>query len=161
MLFAWARSLPRPHAVLIVSAHRESAPVASALARLVRASLPTHDPARLLDLGARLRALREQGVLVIGSGFTTHGLPLLTRAAWTGLEVPTWSREFDARAAEAMARGDVDELAAFRERAPGVWPAARCRRPERYRSSREPAATRRTPTPRGATVPPCRARTRW
>jgi 4,5-DOPA dioxygenase extradiol len=188
-LFAWARSLPRPRAVLIVSAHWESAPVAlsspqvgtplvydfsgfdpryfrlqyrtpdaSALARLVRAtlpssedvhehptrgldhgawvpllamypeadvpvlqlSLPTHDPARLLDLGARLRPLREQGVLVIGSGFTTHGLRFLTRAAWAGLEVPSWSREFDAWAAEAMARGDVDELAAFRERAPGM-----------------------------------------
>ena len=33
---------------------------------------------------------------------------------------PGWSTEFDAWAAEALARGDVDELAAFRSKAPGM-----------------------------------------
>jgi 4,5-DOPA dioxygenase extradiol len=42
-------------------------------------SLPTQDPARLLGLGARLRPLREAGVLIAGSGFLTHGLPFVTR----------------------------------------------------------------------------------
>jgi 4,5-DOPA dioxygenase extradiol len=46
---------------------------------VLQLSMPTHDPARLLELGRRLRSLRQEGVLVIGSGFMTHGLPCLTR----------------------------------------------------------------------------------
>jgi 4,5-DOPA dioxygenase extradiol len=62
--------------------------------------------------------LREQGVLVIGSGFMTHGLPYLD---WTRPnQVPGWSAEFDAWVADALARGDVDELEHFRTRAPGL-----------------------------------------
>ena len=45
---------------------------------VLQLSMPTHDPDRLLELGRRLRPLREEGVLVIGSGFMTHGLPFLT-----------------------------------------------------------------------------------
>jgi 4,5-DOPA dioxygenase extradiol len=187
-LFAWARSMPEPKAVLIVSAHWEAAPLtlsstdahvtpvydfggfdpmyyrmrydtpdASALATRVlgalgdgedvhrsttrgldhgawvplkimypdgdipvlQLSLPTSDPTRLLALGARLRELRAEGVLVIGSGFMTHGLPFMTREMMRG-QVPGWSSDFDTWAAEALARGDVDELAAFRDRAPGM-----------------------------------------
>jgi 4,5-DOPA dioxygenase extradiol len=188
-LFAWARSMPKPKAVLIVSAHWEAAPLslsssqahvtpvydfggfdpmyyqmrydtpdASGLARQVLAtmgdgdqvhehpsrgldhgawvplkimypdadipvlqlSLPTSDPASLLRLGNRLRRLREEGVLVIGSGFTTHGLPFLSRDNIVQNIVPGWSTDFDIWAAEALARGDVDELSDYRHRAPGV-----------------------------------------
>ena len=45
---------------------------------VLQLSIPTHGPADLVDLGERLRPLREQGVLVIGSGFMTHGLPFST-----------------------------------------------------------------------------------
>ncbi len=83
-------------------------------------SLPTHDPGRLLDIGRRLRPLRDEGVLVIGSGFMTHGLPFLTREMLTGGAVPSWSADFDAWAADALNRGDVDTLAAYRSRAPGM-----------------------------------------
>ncbi len=186
-LQTWARALPRPAGILIVSAHWEQAPVAlsataaatplvydfwgfeprfyqmtyptpdaSALARRVAAtlpdgeaviksrgrgldhgswvplrvmypaadvpvlqmSLPGHDPARLVALGARLRPLREEGILIIGSGFLTHGLRYLTD--WrTDATPPGWSVEFDAWAAAALARGDLDALANFR-RAPGM-----------------------------------------
>jgi 4,5-DOPA dioxygenase extradiol len=185
-LAAWARDLPRPTAILIVSAHWESAPVsltasgaplvydfggfdpkyyamtyetpdATALAQRVAAmmprsepvhqhtargldhgawvplrimypdadipvlqmSLPTHDPATLLRLGERLRPLRDEGVLIVGSGFLTHGLPFLTEFRIDAAP-PGWSSEFDAWAGEAMARGDVDALADFRHRAPGI-----------------------------------------
>ena len=185
-LAAWASDLPRPKAILIVSAHWESAPVsltangaplvydfggfdakyyrmtyetpdATALAARVAAmmpdtepvhqhasrgldhgawvplrimypdadipvlqlSLPTHDPERLLALGQRLRPLRDEGVLIIGSGFLTHGLPFL-REFRIEAEAPGWSTDFDAWAGEAMARGDVDALAAYRSKAPGM-----------------------------------------
>ena len=181
-----AAELPRPKAVLIVSAHWESAPVslsasqaplvydfggfapkyyqmtyetpdATALAQriaglmphhepvhqhtargldhgawvplkimypdadipVLQMSLPTHDPVRLMKLGERLRPLRDEGVLVIGSGFLTHGLPFLTE--WRiDAKVPGWSADFDAWAAEALARADVDELAAYTSKAPGM-----------------------------------------
>ncbi len=186
-LVGWARALPKPRAVLVVSAHWESdglgttstvptelvydfsgfapeygrmrldTPESSALAAQLRAVLPATEAlhehrgrgldhgawvplkvmyphadvpvlqlslparagsARLLELGARLRPLREQGVLVVGSGFMTHGLPYVD---WARPDVvPGWSAEFDAWAADALGRGDVDELAAFRTRAPGL-----------------------------------------
>jgi len=189
-LLDWALALPKPKAVLIVSAHWESAPLsvsataagtplvydfggfapafyrlqyatpdASELARKVAAlmpdteplhehtsrgldhgawvplmtmyplgdvpvlqlSLPTHDPDRLLELGRRLRPLRDEGVLVIGSGFMTHGLPFLSREHWrNGANPPGWSRDFDAWAAEALAKGDVDTLTRFASQAPGM-----------------------------------------
>jgi 4,5-DOPA dioxygenase extradiol len=86
---------------------------------VLQLSIPTHDPARLLDLGRRLRILRQEGVLVVGSGFMTHGLPFITRDALDGA-VPSWSADFDAWAAEALATGDVEMLAAYRSKAPGM-----------------------------------------
>ncbi len=87
---------------------------------VLQMSLPTQDPRRLVELGRRLRPLREQGVLIIGSGFMTHGLPFLTSEMYYGNAVPGWSADFDAWAAEALQRGDVDELAGFRSNAPGL-----------------------------------------
>ena len=66
-------------------------------------------------------ARRSTEVLVVGSGFLTHGLPFLRREHFTGAApAPSWSRDFDAWAGEALGRGDVDELAAYRDRAPGM-----------------------------------------
>ncbi len=185
-LAAWAADLPRPQAILIVSAHWESAPLsltasgvplvydfggfapkyyqmtyetpdATALAQRVaglmpaaepvhqhasrgldhgawvplklmypdddipvlQMSMPTHDPARLMAIGERLRPLRDEGVLIIGSGFLTHGLPVLKEFR-IDAAVPGWSADFDAWAGEALARGDVDTLAAYRSKAPGM-----------------------------------------
>jgi 4,5-DOPA dioxygenase extradiol len=187
-LFGWAQSMPKPTAILIVSAHWESAPVvlsapaagtplvydfggfaqrfyemtyqtpdAGGLAAQVKSllsasehvhehpsrgldhgawvplkimypygdvpvlqlSLPTQDPDRLLRLGEMLRPLRDQGVLIIGSGYMTHGLPFLDRSAMAYNKIPGWSHEFDAWAAEALAGGRVDRLADFHS-APGM-----------------------------------------
>lgn len=182
-----AKDLPRPKAILIVSAHWESAPVtlsnpsansplvydfsgfdrkfyemtynspdATALAAQVAAlmpdnesvhestrgldhgawvplrvmypnadipvlqmSMPTSDPYRLIELGKRLQPLRDEGVLIIGSGFMTHGLPYL-RDWRPDAAAPTWSSDFDTWAAEALAVGDVETLANFRTKAPGM-----------------------------------------
>jgi 4,5-DOPA dioxygenase extradiol len=85
---------------------------------VLQLSMPTHDPDRLLALGARLRSLRAEGTLVIGSGFMTHGLPFVTREMFHGV-VPAWSSDFDAWVADALSRGDVDALASY-QRAPGM-----------------------------------------
>jgi 4,5-DOPA dioxygenase extradiol len=86
---------------------------------VLQMSIPTHDPARLMELGHRLAPLRDEGILIIGSGFMTHGLPYLRD--WTpNATPPSWSVEFDAWAAEAIARIDIDTLANFAERAPGM-----------------------------------------
>jgi 4,5-DOPA dioxygenase extradiol len=187
-LAAWAGRLPRPKAILIVSAHWEQAPLsisataaktpliydfggfapkyynmtyptpdASTLGALVAAvmpdreplhqhagrgldhgawvplkvmypkadipvvqlSIPTQDPARLLELGRRLRPLREEGVLIVGSGYLTHGLPYLRD--WSPQATPPgWSVDFDMWAKEALDKGDVETLAAYRSQAPGM-----------------------------------------
>lgn len=187
-LGAWARKLPTPRSVLIVSAHWESAPLtvgatetatpltydfygfpqrfyemtypspgAPELAARVKAlmsdtesvaeepsygldhgawvplmvmypradvpvlqiSMPSLDPRRLFEVGRRLGGLREEGVLIVGSGFLTHGLPFL-RDWRPDATPPGWSKDFDDWARETLSRGDVDELMAFRDRAPGM-----------------------------------------
>jgi 4,5-DOPA dioxygenase extradiol len=87
---------------------------------VLQLSLPSSDPARLLGIGSRLQALREEGVLVIGAGFLTHGTRWMTREMRLHGAVPGWSSEFDAWAAAALARRDIDELAAYDTRAPGM-----------------------------------------
>jgi 4,5-DOPA dioxygenase extradiol len=87
---------------------------------VLQVSMPDLDPRHLFEVGRRLAPLRDEGVLVIGSGFMTHGLPHIGEY-WDGRPgAPAWSREFDAWTAEALARGDLDSLFAFREKAPGM-----------------------------------------
>lgn len=87
---------------------------------VLQLSIPSHDPARLLELGRLLRPLRDEGVLIVGSGFMTHGLPFLTREQFMGDGVPGWSTEFDRWAAAALDTGDLDSLVAYQETAPGM-----------------------------------------
>lgn len=184
----WGADLPRPKAVLVVSAHWESAPLtvgateqvpltydfggfaqkyyevtydapgAPELARdvaklvagpgqpvyqdpnrgldhgayvplvemfpaadvpVLQVSMPTLDPVQLFELGRTLRPLRDDGVLIIGSGFTTHNL----REAMSGFgedESSQWTREFDAWAKETVEAGDVDAILDFQHRAPAA-----------------------------------------
>jgi len=85
----------------------------------IQLSIPTHDPEALLRIGERLRPLREQGVLIIGSGFMTHGLPFITADMITRGTVPGWSHDFDLWAGEALGHGDVETLMNYRK-APGM-----------------------------------------
>jgi 4,5-DOPA dioxygenase extradiol len=86
---------------------------------VVQLSMPTHDPVRLMELGRRLRPLRDQGVLIIGSGFMTHGLPFI-RDWRVNAAAPGWSAEFDAWAKEALDRGDIESLINYKTLAPGM-----------------------------------------
>lgn len=86
---------------------------------VLQMSMPTSDPYKLMELGKRLQTLRDQGVLIIGSGFMTHGLPYL-RDWRVDADAPGWSADFDIWAKEALANGDVDTLANFKELAPGM-----------------------------------------
>ena len=86
---------------------------------VLQLSMPTSDPGTLIELGKRLRPLREEGVLIIGSGFLTHGLPFLRD--WSiNAAAPGWSSEFDSWAKDALSRGDVEALASYQDKSPGV-----------------------------------------
>jgi 4,5-DOPA dioxygenase extradiol len=183
-LAAWSVSLPRPKAILMVSAHWEEAPLAlgatetvplvydfwgfpehyyrvkyeapgapglaESVRKLLRApgmpvqdipdrgldhgayvplvemypgadvpvlqiSLPTLDPVKLLEIGRRLAPLRDEGVLIVGSGFFTHNLAALRHV---GGGVPSWSAEFDDWGRRALEDRDWDALSDFLHKAP-------------------------------------------
>ena len=184
-LAAWAAELPRPKAILVVSAHWQSAPLtlgavnpsplvydfygfperyyrirydspaAPDLAARVRAMMPANEPVsqreRGLDHGAyvpllmmyprrryrscrcrcrtsrpgislnrrRLAPLRDEGILIMGSGFMTHGLPFVHQYFDGRPGAPEWSQESDLWAADVLEKGDLDALFDFRNRAPG------------------------------------------
>lgn len=186
-LSRWAEGIPRPRAILMVSAHWESAPatvgatsrvplvydfwgfperyyqvrypapgapwlarrVSDLLSRpgqvvredptrgldhgayvplvemypeadipVLQLSLPTLEPQGLLRAGERLAPLREEGVLIIGSGFFTHNLSVLRDHPLPDAEPPAWSAEFDQWGSEALARLDLDSLLDFEHKAP-------------------------------------------
>ena len=185
-LAAWARSLPRPKSILMLSAHWEERPVtigatttvplvydffgfprryyeatyaspgAPELASQVRSllsdrpladepdrgldhgawvpllamypeadvpvlqvSLPSNDPRELFAMGQALRPLRDDGVLIVGSGFITHNL----RTIHWGPEAPpppAWASEFDGWTAETLVRRDVDGMLDYQKKGPGA-----------------------------------------
>jgi 4,5-DOPA dioxygenase extradiol len=82
---------------------------------VLQLSMPALDPQELFELGRALAPLREEGVLVFGSGFLTHNMRFAFRPG-----IPEWAREFDSWAADALSRLDVDALLAFRDRAPAA-----------------------------------------
>jgi len=87
---------------------------------VVQLSMPTLDPQRLFELGRRLAPLRDENVLILGSGFTTHNLGWFNPSAPSDAAPPTPSAEFDAWAAETVGRGDVDSVLDFLDRAPAA-----------------------------------------
>jgi len=85
---------------------------------VLQVSLPTLEAPSLFELGRTLAPLREEGILIVGSGFITHNLRAID---WRpDAPTPAWAAEFDAWAADALARGDVDALVEYKRRAPGV-----------------------------------------
>ena len=85
---------------------------------VLQMSMPTLEPHELLELGRALAPLRDQGTLIVGSGFTTHNLRWFNPRAGADSTPPTASSEFDHWAAETVTAGDVDSLARMFELAP-------------------------------------------
>lgn len=83
---------------------------------VLQISLPTENPQQLFELGRSLRPLRDEGVLIAGSGFITHNLRTLD---WSGTTpAPAWAKEFDQWTSEALARRDVDTLLDYQAKGP-------------------------------------------
>ena len=86
---------------------------------VLQMSIPNQDPEKLFKIGQQLAPLREEGVLIIGSGFLTHGLPFLRDFSFDATP-PGWSVEFDAWAQDVLNRGALDELMNYKSLAPGM-----------------------------------------
>lgn len=87
---------------------------------VLQVSMPTLDPAALLAIGQRLAPLRDQGVLMIGSGFSTHNLRAIDPTGSPDAPPPSWSTEFDDWLEKSLAAGDVDALIDFQNKAPAA-----------------------------------------
>ena len=84
---------------------------------VLQISMPSLDPRVLFEVGRKLKPLRDDGVLIIGSGFFTHNLSAM-RAA--GGPPPAWSVEFDQWGDEMLRADDIDALLDFRRKAPAA-----------------------------------------
>jgi len=78
---------------------------------------PYMTPAHHIALGRKLSALREEGVLVMGSGGLTHNLRRLMRGHHD-LPPEPWAKSFDDWVAEKLEAGDEMALANYRTEAP-------------------------------------------
>jgi 4,5-DOPA dioxygenase extradiol len=70
----------------------------------------TRDPAYHWELGARLGALRDRGVLIIGSGNVVHNLQTMNLNAPRPYD---WNVRFDIGIANAVADGDRERLLGY------------------------------------------------
>ena len=69
-----------------------------------RMSLKSH-----LEIGHKLGALRDEGVLIMGSGNIVHNLHFVMTSYQRGdLSTPAWARDFDVKVAEAVEQRDED-----------------------------------------------------
>lgn len=78
---------------------------------------PYSDPAHHIALGRKLSSLRDEGILVMGSGGATHNLRRLVRGQHDAPPEP-WAKAFDDWVAEKVALGDEAALANYRTEAP-------------------------------------------
>ncbi|HXH28691.1 MAG TPA: class III extradiol ring-cleavage dioxygenase [Candidatus Polarisedimenticolia bacterium] len=82
---------------------------------VLQISMPGLDARELFGLGQALAPLRQEGVLIFGSGFLTHNMRYAFRPG-----TPAWAREFDGWVDDALSRFDVDALIDFETRAPAA-----------------------------------------
>ncbi len=82
---------------------------------VLQVSMPALDTQELFRMGRALAPLRDEGVLIFGSGFLTHNMRYAFRPG-----VPQWARDFDNWAEDALSHFDVDALLDFQVRAPAA-----------------------------------------
>lgn len=87
---------------------------------VLQVSMPTLDPHALFEIGRKLAPLRELGVLIIGSGFTTHNLSAINLGGSAEAVAPNWSIEFDDWARRSLETKDVDALIDFLHKGPAA-----------------------------------------
>ncbi|PXY32713.1 dioxygenase family protein [Prauserella muralis] len=87
---------------------------------VLQVSMPSLDPGELYDLGRKLAPLRDEGVLIVGSGFFTHNLSAMRAVDGVDGAPPTWSAEFDEWGARALDSGDLDAVLDFQRKAPAA-----------------------------------------
>jgi 4,5-DOPA dioxygenase extradiol len=96
---------------------------------VVQLSIQHHlDPAKHLELGRAISALRREGLLILGSGGAVH--PLGYADFWDGKPPDEWAIAFDDWLTDAVTHGDTDALARYRELAP--YPERAHPRPDHY-----------------------------
>jgi 4,5-DOPA dioxygenase extradiol len=86
---------------------------------VVEISLPVGAPEEIFALGRKLRPLRDEGILIAGSGGIVHNLGLV-HFADKGAGVDPWAAEFDRWVAERVARQDSASLFRYRTDGPGA-----------------------------------------
>lgn len=86
---------------------------------VVQVALPEAEPDRLLALGAALRPLRDEGILLVASGGVVHNLGRVVFGA--GAEPEPWAVRFDGWVRDRVAALDVAGLAAWRRGAPDAF----------------------------------------
>jgi 4,5-DOPA dioxygenase extradiol len=74
----------------------------------------SRSPAEHAMVGQQLRALRERGVLIVGSGNIVHNLRMMRRDAAPN-QAYDWAIEFDKTIAEQIAKGQLSALSGFQK----------------------------------------------
>jgi 4,5-DOPA dioxygenase extradiol len=82
---------------------------------VLQLSLPSLEPKELFELGRALAPLRDEGVLIVGSGFLTHNMRFAFRPG-----TPSWASEFDLWSKEVLEKREFDALIDFQARAPAA-----------------------------------------
>lgn len=80
---------------------------------VVQLSIPwTNDPSEMYSLGRRLSPLRDEGILILGSGNLVHNL---RRVDWSDSgEIVSWAGDFDGFVAATLDQGRARDLTEYR-----------------------------------------------
>ncbi|MGP0040172.1 MAG: DODA-type extradiol aromatic ring-opening family dioxygenase [Rhodomicrobium sp.] len=88
---------------------------------VVQLSVQPHlSPAHHLSIGRALEPLREEGILIIGSGGFTHNLYEFFRGSTDTEREPQWVSDFTEWFDRALMEGRVNDLVNYRQKAPSA-----------------------------------------